>query len=165
MFVEFFFLLLYYFNDSFRLSQLLATNRPGNHALARVKDALNEQDDKVIKLTTDLADIKIQSQQELAHTVLSRFFRAMGNRYASSAFLMWKQETLVDKPNEMLEAMKTKLNDQKTKLIYRFIRSLQQGILGKSFDRWATAVVTNKDSRTLLEKTRDEREQVSLFAY
>ena len=59
------------------MSQLLATNRPGNHALIRVKDALTEQEDKVTRLTTDLADVKIQAQQELAHSVLSKFFRAM----------------------------------------------------------------------------------------
>jgi hypothetical protein len=90
---------------------------------------------------------------------LNIFFLTQGRRYSSSAFLLWKQETITNKPDEELEAIKARLHDQQRKLLHRFIRSLQQGRLGKSFDRWQMYVETNKDSRTLLEKVKDEREE------
>ena len=56
--------------------------------MVRVKEALTEQDERVIRLTTDLADIKIQSHQELAQLVLSKFFRGLVRAYCKFKLLL-----------------------------------------------------------------------------
>ena len=55
--------------------------------------------------------------------------------------------------------MKTRLREQQTKLLHRFIYSLQKGTVGKNFDRWRYAVESNKDSATILRRAREEREE------
>ena len=142
----------------YRLSQLLASNRPGNHALGRVKTALSEQDARVTRLTSSLADVRLQAQKDIANMVLSRFFHSMGARCLGSAFFIWKQETRVDESQKEIDAIKASLRAQQRRLLARFLVSLRSGILGKVFVSWHQYVIAGKDADEVLRRVKEERE-------
>jgi hypothetical protein len=98
---------------------------------------LNESEESIINLTNKFTDYKFQSQQELAQKTIGKFFRGVGKRSKASAFLIWKQEAITARPDEELETMKSKLREQQTILLRKFIKSLQSGILNKNFILWS----------------------------
>jgi len=61
----------------YRLSSLLATNRPGNHALTRIKDALSENEEAITNLTNKFTAYKFDTQQDLAQKTMTKFFRGV----------------------------------------------------------------------------------------
>ena len=133
-------------------------NRPGNHALGRVKTALSEQDARVTRLTSSLADVRLQAQKDIANMVLSRFFHSMGARCLGSAFFIWKQETRVDESQKEIDAIKASLRAQQRRLLARFLVSLRSGILGKVFVSWHQYVIAGKDADEVLRRVKEERE-------
>ena len=82
-----------------------------------------------------------------------------GKRSKTNAFLIWKQEAITARPDVELEAMKSKLREQQTILLKKFIKSLQSNVVSKNFTRWASYVAQKKSELELLNKTIAEREE------